>query len=315
MTWSEDSLHRWLCKQPKAACLSGSQGHDAAVLKTQMGRPVLCVDSCVESVHFESGASAKAVGRKAAGRALSDLAATGAKPRALLLALRAPAEACEKRLRDFIRGVGEMGAAHGAPLVGGDTTCAPGPCSLSVSALGSYLRSGKPPGRDRARAGQLVAVTGPLGGSLLGRHLKIRPRIGEASWLLDLGASALMDVSDGLLLDLERLARASGVAIELNDVPIHRDAKRRARTTGQSPLQHALSDGEDYELIACLPYKTKDQMLAEAIQQCPGLKIIGRVRKGVGVGLQNLEGLGSLTSGNNFGTLHGKGWLHGTRKN
>ncbi len=313
MTWSEASLHRWLAKQPKAARLSGSQGDDAAVLKAHAGRPVLCVDSCVEGVHFESEASAKAVGRKAAGRALSDLAATGAKPQALLLALRAPSDLTEKRLRGFIRGVNEMGEAHGAPLVGGDTTCAPGPCSLSVSAMGSYLRSGRPPGRDRARAGQLVAVTGPLGGSLLGRHLKVRPRIEEAGWLLDLGATALMDVSDGLLLDMERLAQASGVGIDLHNVPIHRDAKRRSRSTGRSALQHALTDGEDYELIACLPRKAGAQLVEQAAKYCPGLEIVGRVRAGHGVGLQALETQAARSVQSDLGTLRDKGWLHGTR--
>jgi thiamine-monophosphate kinase len=316
MTWSEDSIHRWLADQPRARCLSGSQGHDAAVLKPGLGRPVLCVDACVEGVHFEAEASDKAVGRKAAGRALSDLAATGARPEALLLALRAPHDACEKRLRRLIRGVGGMGLAHGAPLVGGDTTCAPGPLSLTVSALGRFQGRNKPPGRDRARSGQVVVVTGPLGGSLLGRHLKVQPRLKEARWLLSHGATALMDVSDGLLLDAERLARASGVAMQIESVPIHRDAQRRARETGRSALQHALTDGEDYELIACLPAKSLLGLLAQAPKHCPGLAVLGRVSAGRGVTLallDQLQGLDPAEQAIWLQELQEKGWLHGTR--
>ncbi len=310
MTWSEDSIHRWLATRPRARNLAGSRGHDAAVLKARAGRPVLCVDACVEGVHFDGEAADSAVGRKAAGRALSDLAATGATPEGLLLALRAPADACEKRLRRLIRGVADMGDAHGAPLVGGDTTCAPGPLSLTVSALGRFEPAGKPPGRDRAKAGQVLVITGPLGGSLLGRHLKIRPRIAEAAWLLSLGATAMMDVSDGLLLDAGRLAKASGVALELEQVPIHRDAKRRAKQTGQHPLEHALTDGEDYELLACLPANRVPRLLAQAPKHCPGLAILGRVRSGQGVQLP-ADLPPALRDDSQW--LQKKGWLHGTR--
>ncbi|MBL4771050.1 MAG: thiamine-monophosphate kinase [Planctomycetes bacterium] len=313
MTWSEDSIHRWLAKQPKPSCLAGSQGHDAAVLKPIDGRPVLCVDACVEGVHFEVGASAKAVGRKAAGRALSDLAATGAEAEALLLALRAPVEARERQLRGFIQGVQEMALESGASLVGGDTTCAPGPLSLTVSALGRYRRKGKPPGRDRAREGQIVVVTGPLGGSLLGRHLKIQPRLKEAGWLLDLGATALMDISDGLLLDLERMANASRVCMQIDQIPMHRDAKRRARITGYAPLRHALTDGEDYELIACVPRASLQRLQREAAKFCPGLSIVGRVKAGRGVDLNLAQAPEDGGQPVDFSWLEEKGWLHGTR--
>jgi thiamine-monophosphate kinase len=313
MSWSEDSIHRWLSKQPRAKNLAGSQGHDAAVLKLAQGRPVLCVDACVEGVHFEPQASPRAAGRKAAGRALSDLAATGAHPEALLLGLRAPADVEESRLRAMLRGVGAMGLEHGAPLVGGDTTCAPGPLSLTVTALGRLPGTGKPPGRDRARAGQVVVVTGALGGSLLGRHLKVRPRLQESRWLWDLGATAMMDVSDGLLLDMERLARASGVAIDLHRVPIHSHAKRMARQTGKTPLEHAMTDGEDYELIACLPKSAVKRLLAESPGTCPGLTILGRVRRGKGVHWSPQDLSGVSRPGDRFTAFERKGWLHGTR--
>ncbi|HPF14180.1 MAG TPA: AIR synthase related protein, partial [Planctomycetota bacterium] len=109
MSWSEDSLHRWLATRRKPKGLVGSQGHDAAVLAARPGRSVLCTDACVEGVHYARGESAARVGAKAAARSLSDLAACGAEPQALLLALRAPLETKESHLRALITGVANLG--------------------------------------------------------------------------------------------------------------------------------------------------------------------------------------------------------------
>src|SRR5689334_5395783 len=127
MGWNEDSLHRWLART--------SPPHDAAVLPRLRGRPVVCCDACIEGVHFERGTPARAAGGKAARRALSDLAATGARPRALLLSLSAPRETSETRLRGAIEGVRAAARRFGAELVGGDLACQRGPLHLSVSAL------------------------------------------------------------------------------------------------------------------------------------------------------------------------------------
>lgn len=283
MAWSEDSLHRWLVTRPRPAVLAGAQGHDAAVLTAARGRDVVCVDQVIDGVHVEPHAPAARVGAKAAARALSDLAATAAVPRALVLALRAPRHADEARLRALIRAVGAEGERHGAPLVGGDLACAPGPLSLAVTALGTFEGRGRPPGRDRARPGQALVVTGPVGGSGLGRHLRIRPRLGEGRWLAALGATALMDVSDGLAWDLYRLARRSGVRLELERVPVHRDARRAARASGRAALDHALHDGEDHELVATLPRRALGRALAEAPRHCPGLEVLGGVVAGRGL--------------------------------
>lgn len=254
MGWSEDRLHRHLARLPRPRALAGTRGHDAAVLRPHAGLDVACLDQCVEGVHFERDADPRAVGAKAAGRALSDLAATAARPRAVLLGLCAPRERTDAWLRAAIAGVRAAARAAGADLLGGDLCAAPGPARLDVTALGTYGGRGPAPGRARARAGQRVLVTGPLGGSLLGRHLAVRPRVEIGVALHACGATALMDVSDGLAWDLFRLARAAGVAIELElkHVPVHPDARRRARTSGRTPLDHALHDGEDHELIATL---------------------------------------------------------------
>ncbi|MEM8713365.1 MAG: hypothetical protein AAGG01_20660, partial [Planctomycetota bacterium] len=141
---------------------------------------------------------------------------------------------------------------HGAELVAGDLASAPGPIALSVTALGSVPLGARLVGRDRAEAGQVVVVSGPLGGSLeSGRHLRPVPRIAEGIAIAAAGATAMMDVSDGLVWDLYRLARASEVVVELEvaAVPVHPDAQGDSLSKAQ---QKALSDGEDHELIATL---------------------------------------------------------------
>ena len=286
MAWDEDRIHRWLLRRPVQRGLAGSAGHDAAVLVARPGRPVVCVDQTVEGVHFAPGTPAAKVGAKAAGRALSDLAATAARPTALVLALAAPPDAEEAWLKRALAAVGERGARFGAELVGGDLAAAPGPIHLSVTALGVLEGRRRPPGRDRATPGQDVLITGPVGGSRARRHLAIEPRVAEGRWLWERGATALMDVSDGLAWDLHRLARASGVRIDLEFVPVHPDAERAARASGKGARWHALHDGEDYELIATLAPGRAERALAAARRVCPGLVRIGRVRRGSGLHVQ-----------------------------
>jgi thiamine-monophosphate kinase len=283
MAWDEDGLHRWLARRRAPSELSGSPGHDAAVLRARGGRPVVCVDQCIEGVHYEARTPASMAGAKAAARALSDLAATAARPRALLLALGAPARAQDAHLRALITAVDREGRRHGAPLVAGDLAHSSGPLTMAVTALGELPGRARPPGRDRARAGQSLVLTGPVGGSGLGRHLAIRPRLAEGAWLYARGATALMDVSDGLAWDVFRLARAAGVRIDLHDVPVHRDAVRAARRSGRAPREHALHDGEDHELLATLDAPALARVLREAPRHCPGLAVIGAVRAGQGL--------------------------------
>ena len=140
----------------------------------------------------------------------------------------------------------------------------------------------------------MVLLTGPVGGSRLGRHLRISPRVDEGAWLHARGARALMDVSDGLALDLSRIARASGVAIELQDVPVHRDARRLARTTGRPPQVHALTDGEDHELLAALPASAWSRIRAAALDRFPHLRPVGRVRAGSGLRVCDPAGDGAV---------------------
>lgn len=305
--WSEDSIHRWLSSRPRPVTLSGSRGHDAAVLARIRHRPVICVDQTIEGVHFEPTSAPALVGRKAAARALSDLAATAARPLAILVALSAPRNRSEAWIRSVLAGARAAAQSCGADLVGGDLACARGPACISVTAVGVTTGRRAAPGRDRARPGQTLVLTGPVGGSLLGRHLRVRPRILAGARLFAAGATAMMDVSDGLAWDLHRLARASGVRIDLDleRVPVHADARAAGLRDGREALDHALHDGEDHELLATLPASR----VALARGRIRGLASIGRVSRGSGLWLH--------------GSLHGSrgearrwkpsegGWKHG----
>jgi thiamine-monophosphate kinase len=303
--WNEDSLHRWLLRRPRLRHAL-ERGNDAAVLARSLARPVVCCDQVVEGVHFEVGTAPQRAGWKACARALSDLAASAADPYAVLLALRAPREAEEVDLRALIAAVARCAQVHGAELVAGDVTGGRGPLSLAVTAIGELPRARKPLSRSAARPGQVVVATGAFGGSRLGRHLRFAPRLAAGRWLAELGATAMMDVSDGLALDLWRIARASEVAIDLGEVPIHRDARRAAALSGRSALQHALHDGEDHELVATLPQPAVVRALREFPDRCPRFRLLGNVRRGRGLRIPRDESSGALVAFRGEG-----GWIHG----
>jgi thiamine-monophosphate kinase len=316
VTFDEARLHAWIATWARPAPLVGSSGHDAAVLAPTSGRPVYCTDQTVLGVHVEVDVAPRRFGAKAVARTISDLAATAARPHATLLALRAPKESSATWLRAVLDGARRRAEALGAPVVAGDLTCAPGPAQLSVTALGTLPGRRTPPGRDRARAGQVLVLTGPCGGSRARRHLVIEPRLaaGEALWRA--GATALMDVSDGLGLDADRLARASGVRLVLERVPIHRDARAAARASGREPLDHALEDGEDHELLATLPVAAARRLLRDGLPGAPAAAVVGRVegarRAQVGLWL-DLAAPEECSDERARAPVRwrGRGWIHG----
>jgi len=228
---------------------------DAAVLDVPGGGPLVAsVDSVVEGVHVDlSVCSPGDVGWKALMGALSDLAAMGATPVGALVALCVPEGSGEGDLAlGVMAGVAEAAAASRCPVVGGDVSGA-ARLMVAVTVLGT-MEGGEPVPRSGARAGDVVLVTGPCGGSAAGlRELRAgaasgeayrRPtaRLREGRVARRHGAHAMIDVSDGLALDLHRLADASGVGFALDEVPVAAGAT----------LEEALGGGEDYELLIAL---------------------------------------------------------------
>lgn len=283
----------WLVRGiPADARLEVPAGDDAAVLRPPATRrTVLTVDMLTEGVDFVLGASCppRAVGHKALAVSLSDLAAMGARPEAALCAVCLPRSGGDALAREIQAGLAALAADHGVALAGGDTNAWDGPLVISVTAVGSV-----PPGaawrRDGARAGDLLVVTGSCGGSILGRHLAVTPRCREAA---SIAASstvhAAIDVSDGLSLDLARMMQASGTAaiVDLDAIPIHDDARRLAAQPGdtRSPLQHALEDGEDFELLLAMPPEDARRLvgLGRSDELPVGVTIIGEVVAGSGL--------------------------------
>lgn len=216
-------------------------GDDCAVLRGE-GRNYLLfkTDAVVEGVHFTPREKPEWIGRKALCRALSDLAAMGATPLAAVITLGAAKHESVRRLKSIYAGLAKTAKKYAVNLVGGETTRAK-ELFFSVALLGE-CRGYRPVLRSGAKPGDLIAVTGTLGGTRAKKHLQFDPRLAEGQWLARHGfATALMDLSDGLGADLPRLARASGVSFQL-------DAKSIPRSPGTS-LEAAINDGEDYELL------------------------------------------------------------------
>jgi thiamine-monophosphate kinase len=225
-------------------------GDDAAVVVNRAANSVLCCDPVIEGVHFRRGDSPDLVGRKVVNRNLSDLAAMGALADWLLVSLVLPHDYPARSRQQLLRGIRSASRAARCTVVGGDVATHRGPLVVTVTAVGHL--PGRALVRSGARAGDTLHVTGPLGGSIHGHHLRFRPALREGVWLARQRAvTAAMDVSDGLLLDLATLLHASGgLGAELDAValPIRAAARRHART-GPDALRAALTDGEDHVLL------------------------------------------------------------------
>jgi thiamine-monophosphate kinase len=170
----------------------------------------------------------------------------------LLITIALPRQHPSKIAGEVYEGIIDAATRYQLAIAGGDITVYDGPVSLSVTLLGS-VPTGKAWLRSGAQEGDVILVSGAVGGSLRGRHMRPEPRTKLASQLRELGVEvhAAIDISDGLSLDLDRLCAASGVGAELDAdaIPIHPDATMRAAETGCTPWEHAWRDGEDFELI------------------------------------------------------------------
>jgi thiamine-monophosphate kinase len=253
---------------------------DAAVLDVSGRGPlVVSVDSVVEGIHVDlSLCSPGDVGWKALMGALSDLAAVGATPLGALVALCVPGGSGEGELAlGVMGGVAEASAASGCPVVGGDLSGA-GQLAVSVTVLGTIGPGDRPAvSRAGAQARDVVLVTGPCGGSAAGlRALRAgtgpgeayrRPvaRLGEGALARRGGAHAMIDVSDGLALDLHRMADASGVGFRLDEVPVADGAT----------LEEALGGGEDYELLIAVGEKDAGALMDSFERE--GLRLPARI--------------------------------------
>jgi thiamine-monophosphate kinase len=275
------------------AGVSIGPGDDAAVLAPERRPWVVTTDAQRAGVHFRVGwLSWGGLGRRAFRVAVSDLAAMGAAPRAALLALEVPRRFEVRSLSAFVRGFAAEGRRHGAALVGGDVSA--GPCFGATATLLGVLR-GRAVTRGGARPGDAVFVTGRLGAAAwavrerrAGRRarLPLPPVRLEAGVALAPVASAMLDVSDGLLQDVTHLCRASGVGavLELDRLPVIPACRR----LGRSGRLLAATGGEDYELLFTVP-RAGLPRLARARLGC-AITRIGTIVPGRRVELVDAEG-------------------------
>jgi thiamine-monophosphate kinase len=216
---------------------------------------LVTTDMLTDGVDFVlAEAGPRRVGRKAMGANLSDIAAMAGVPVAAVVAVVVPRNAIPSGvdgLHELHAGMREIADALAVPIVGGDTNSWNGPLVISVTVLGEASERG-PVLRSGAKPGDWLFVTGPCGGSILGRHLDVIPRVNEALALhVAADLHAMIDVSDGLAADLNHILEESGCGAVLTSeaIPIHPDAIELGHRTGRSSLQHALGDGEDFELV------------------------------------------------------------------
>jgi len=227
-------------------------GDDCAILRSgDAGQFALTTDMLLEGVHFERGTSGYRIGWKAAGRSLSDIAAMGC-PASAITACIVFTRGTERRFaRDILRGMRTLAGRFETLLIGGDVSSWRGPLAVNVTAVGD-VGDRVPVLRSGARPGDSIFVSGSLGGSIRGRHLRFVPRLDLGCALVEkFELSSMIDISDGLARDLGHLTEESGTGAKLfaERVPISRDAQHLARASGRTALEHALFDGEDYELL------------------------------------------------------------------
>ena len=248
--------------------------------------------------------SSAAVGRKAMAVNLSDCAAMAVTPRVALLAVALDNRLSLDDAEELCRGAADCATEFGCRLVGGDTNSWDHPTVICVTVAASVDPGRAPILRSGARPGDRILLTGPVGGSILGRHMTFTPRVSLAAGIRDtLRPTAMIDISDGLARDLGHILDASGCGALLEhealQAAIHDDAPMLAASSGRQPLDHALGDGEDFELIVTVPADTRDSDVRSL-----GLLSIGRIT--AEPGLFMLAPDGSRTP------IEPRGWEHFT---
>jgi thiamine-monophosphate kinase len=285
-------------------------GDDAAVVAARR-YAVTSIDSVADGVHFDSATATPAdVGHRALAAALSDLAAMGADAGEAYVSLALPAAFGDDAALELARGLAELAAATGTTVAGGDVVRA-GALVVTVAVTGWADAGDELVGRDSARVGDVVGVTGELGGAgagllvvrgeapeaaatgdaaadpgrlgtLVDRQLRPTPRLAAGRALAAAGATAMIDLSDGLATDGRHLARASGVALAVDtaSLPLQDGVAEVARAAGRDPRALAIGAGEDYELLFTIPAERWDAAVATAGVE---LTRLGRALEGEGL--------------------------------
>jgi thiamine-monophosphate kinase len=272
---SEFAYIDWLRKRtPPAVGVIVGPGDDTAVLRPPTRPLLVTTDMLLDgSCFILEEAGPPRVGRKAIAVNLSDIAAMAGVPTAAVVSVGLPRAGGQALAEEIYLGMREMADAFGVPLVGGDTNSWDGPLSISVTLLGEATNRG-PVLRSGAKVGDWILLTGPLGGSILGHHLDFTPRVRESLALhQDADLHAMIDISDGLAKDLHHICEESrcGAVLFAEAIPLTDAARELEARDGRPALEHALSDGEDFELVFTVSRADGERLLRE--QPVPGITL------------------------------------------
>ena len=252
-----------------------SAGDDCAVVEPPKGKNLLLLktDCAVEEIHFKPATDPLLVGWKAMMRPLSDFAAMSGLPQFALITLIVPSARSASWVENIYRGLNRAAAQFDVSIVGGETSAIRGPAVISVSVSG-FVEKKRWISRAGGKNGDDLFVTGHLGGSLGGKHLRFVPRIQESRWLTkNFSVHAMIDLSDGLGADLPRLARASKLGFEI--------AMQKLPLAHGATIDNAFTDGEDYEMLFAISPRERDRLQRRWKREFPKLPLtrIGRLSR------------------------------------
>ena len=318
----EQAFLAWLAQQlPSYPSVPWGIADDTALVQLARGETLVTADLISDEVDFRLiEADPRRIGRKALAVNLSDMAAMAARPVAAIISLLLPSEAALRNTfgsqppldtlelaKRLYEGLLPLAQTHNVAIAGGDVNVWDHPLAINVTVLGEAGPAG-PLRRTGARPGDWIIVTGQLGGSILGHHFDFEPRVNEALALASaFQLHAGMDISDGLALDLSRLAAASGcgAVLDWDAVPVSDAARTLAAAQPEqgTALDHALGDGEDFELLLAVPEKEARRLLDQ--QPLAGVPVtcIGQFVEEAGLWAQDASGQRT--------PLAPRGFLHG----